>query len=89
MASPPPGAGHREFEAEAHWHLADGALARGQLHLADCRLVLGLAATAAPVVEAAASRTWTEIALAAATPSPPSAAPRPRPGPAHPRRGRR
>jgi tetratricopeptide (TPR) repeat protein len=58
---------HREFEAEAHWHLARAALARGQLHLAiaDCRLALGLAAKLQHRwLEAAASRTWTEIALA-------------------------
>ena len=28
MASPPLSAAHREFEAEAHWHLAQTALAR-------------------------------------------------------------
>lgn len=59
--------GHREFEAEAHWHLARAALARGQLNLAiaDCRLALGLAARLHHHwLEAAASRTWTEIALA-------------------------
>jgi hypothetical protein len=58
---------HREFEAEAHWHLARTALARQQLHLAvaDCRLVLGIAARHGySWIEAAASRTWTEIALA-------------------------
>lgn len=58
---------HREFEAEAHWHLARTALARQQLHLAvaDCRLVLGIAARHGyPWLETAASRTWTEIALA-------------------------
>jgi len=59
--------GHREFEAEAHWHLARSALARGQLQwaIADCRLALGLAANLNHHwLEAAASRTWTEIALA-------------------------
>ena len=59
--------GHRDFEAEAHWHLARAALARGQLQLAiaDCRLALGLAAHIEHSwLEAAASRTWTEIALA-------------------------
>lgn len=58
---------HREFEAEAHWHLARAALARGQLQwaIADCRLALGLAARLHHSwLEAAASRTWTEIALA-------------------------
>ncbi|MFO1225489.1 hypothetical protein [Roseateles sp.] len=58
---------HREFEAEAHWHLAQTALARKDLSfaVADCRLVLGLAARHGyPWLEAAASRTWTEIALA-------------------------
>jgi ATP/maltotriose-dependent transcriptional regulator MalT len=58
---------HREFEAEAHWHLARAALARGQLPwaTADCRLALGLAARLGHHwLEAAASRTWTEIALA-------------------------
>jgi tetratricopeptide (TPR) repeat protein len=58
---------HREFEAEAHWHLARAALTRGQLHLAiaDCRLALGLAARLHHHwLEAAASRTWTAIALA-------------------------
>ncbi len=58
---------HREFEAEAHWHLARTALARQQLHwaIADCRLVLDIAARHGyPWLEAAASRTWTEIALA-------------------------
>lgn len=59
--------GHREFEAEAHWHLARAALARGQLQwaIADCRLALGIAAHLNHHwLEAAASRTWTEIALA-------------------------
>lgn len=59
--------GHREFEAEAHWHLARAALARGQLALAttDCRLALSLAARLRHAwLEGAASRTWTEIALA-------------------------
>lgn len=58
---------HREFEAEAHLHLARTALARQQLHLAiaDCRLVLGIAARHGySWLEAAASRAWTEIALA-------------------------
>ena len=60
MASPPPSAAHREFEAEAHWHLAQTALARKDLSfaVADCRLVLGLAARHGyPWLEAAASRT--------------------------------
>lgn len=59
--------GHREFEAEAHWHLAQTSLARQQLlwAIADCRLVLDIAARQGyPWLEAAASRTWTEIALA-------------------------
>lgn len=58
--------GHREFEAEAHWHLAQTALARGQVPLAvaDCRLALNLASQLQHHwLEAAASRTWTEIAL--------------------------
>lgn len=58
--------GHREFEAEAHWHLAQTALARGQLPLAvaDCRLALNIANQLQHHwLEAAASRTWTEIAL--------------------------
>jgi len=59
--------GHREFEAEAHWHLARAALARGQLQraIADCRLALHIAARLHHHwLEAAASRTWTDIALA-------------------------
>lgn len=59
--------GHQEFEAEAHWHLAQTALARGQMPLAvaDCRLALNLANRLQHHwLEAAASRTWTEIALA-------------------------
>jgi tetratricopeptide (TPR) repeat protein len=59
--------GHREFEAEAHWHLARAALARGQLPLAiaDCRLALDIAARLNHHwLEGAASRTWTDIALA-------------------------
>lgn len=59
--------GHREFEAEAHWHLARAALARHQLPVAtaDCRLALALAARLHHHwLEAAVSRTWTEIALA-------------------------
>lgn len=59
--------GHQEFEAEAHWHLAQTALARGQIAwaTADCRLALGLASQLGHHwLEAAASRTWTEIALA-------------------------
>lgn len=59
--------GHREFEAEAHWHLARAALARGQLQraIADCRLALHIAAHLHHHwLEAAASRTWTDIALA-------------------------
>jgi tetratricopeptide (TPR) repeat protein len=59
--------GHREFEAEAHWHLARAALARGQMALAttDCRLALSLAARLRHAwLEGAASRTWTEIELA-------------------------
>jgi tetratricopeptide (TPR) repeat protein len=58
---------HREFEAEAHWHLARAALARGQLQwaIADCRLALDIAGQLQHSwLEAAASRTWTEIALA-------------------------
>lgn len=58
---------HREFEAEAHWHLARAALARGQLQLAiaDCRLALDIAGKLHHAwLEAAAGRTWTEIALA-------------------------
>lgn len=58
---------HREFEAEAHWHLAQAALARGQvlLAIADCRLALNIAARLHHHwLEGAASRTWTEIALA-------------------------
>lgn len=59
--------GHKEFEAEAHWHLAQAALARGQLAwaVADCRLALDIAGRLQHHwLEAAASRTWTEIALA-------------------------
>jgi tetratricopeptide (TPR) repeat protein len=59
--------GHREFEAEAHWHLAQTALARGQTAwaTADCRLALDIAGRLQHHwLEAAASRTWTEIALA-------------------------
>ena len=59
--------GHREFEAEAHWHLARAALSRGQLPLAiaDCRLALDIATRMQHHwLEGAASRTWTEIALA-------------------------
>lgn len=59
--------GHREFEAEAHWHLARAALSRGQLQMAtaDCRLALDLAGRLHHHwLEAAASRTWTAIALA-------------------------
>lgn len=58
---------HREFEAEAHWHLAQAALARGQTDwaTADCRVALNLAGRLQHHwLEAAASRTWTEIALA-------------------------
>lgn len=58
---------HREFEAEAHWHLARAALVRGQLQwaVADCRLALHIASRLNHHwLEAAASRTWTEIALA-------------------------
>lgn len=58
---------HREFEAEAHWHLARAALARQRMDwaVADCRLALDIAArNGYPWLEAAASRTWTEIALA-------------------------
>lgn len=58
---------HREFEAEAHWHLARAALARQRMDwaVADCRLALDIAARQGyPWLEAAASRTWTEIALA-------------------------
>ncbi|MGL4574622.1 MAG: tetratricopeptide repeat protein [Burkholderiaceae bacterium] len=57
---------HREFEAEAHWHLARTALARGNLQwaIADCRLALDIANKLGHHwLEAAASRTWTEIAL--------------------------
>jgi len=59
--------GHRVFEAEAHWHLARAALARQRMDwaVADCRLALDIAARDGyPWLEAAASRTWTEIALA-------------------------
>lgn len=58
---------HRVFEAEAHWHLARAALARQRMDwaVADCRLALDIAARDGyPWLEAAASRTWTEIALA-------------------------
>jgi tetratricopeptide (TPR) repeat protein len=58
---------HRVFEAEAHWHLARAALARQRMDwaVADCRLALDIAARHGyPWLEAAASRTWTEIALA-------------------------
>jgi tetratricopeptide (TPR) repeat protein len=59
--------GHREFEAEAHWHLARAALARGEQRwaIADCRLALNIASQLGHHwLEAAASKTWTEIALA-------------------------
>ena len=59
--------GHRVFEAEAHWHLARAALARQRMDwaVADCRLALDIAARDGyPWLEAAASRTWTEVALA-------------------------
>jgi tetratricopeptide (TPR) repeat protein len=59
--------GHREFEAEGHWHLAQAALARGQWAraTADCRVALNIAGRLQHHwLEAAASRTWTEIALA-------------------------
>ncbi|MBV8036041.1 GAF domain-containing protein [Roseateles sp.] len=59
--------GHRVFEAEAHWHLARAALARQRMDwaVADCRLALDIATRHGyPWLEAAASRTWTEIALA-------------------------
>lgn len=58
---------HRVFEAEAHWHLARAALARQRMDwaVADCRLALDIAARHGySWLEAAASRTWTEIALA-------------------------
>jgi tetratricopeptide (TPR) repeat protein len=58
---------HREFEAEAHWHLARAALSRGELQraIADCRMALDLAGRLQHSwLEASASRTWTEIALA-------------------------
>lgn len=58
---------HRVFEAEAHWHLARAALARQRMDwaVADCRLALDIAARHGyPWLEAAASRTWTEVALA-------------------------
>jgi tetratricopeptide (TPR) repeat protein len=58
---------HREFEGEAHWHLARAALARGELQwaIADCRLALDIAGKLHHHwLEASASRTWTEIALA-------------------------
>ena len=58
---------HHEFEGEAHWHLARAALARGQLQraIADCRLALDIAGTLHHAwLEAAAGRTWTEIAIA-------------------------
>jgi tetratricopeptide (TPR) repeat protein len=58
---------HGEFEAEAHWHLARAALARQRMDwaVADCRLALDIAVRHGyPWLEAAASRTWTEIALA-------------------------
>ena len=59
--------GHREFEGEAHWHLAQAALARGDLQwaTADCRLALDIAGRLQHHwLEGAASRTWTAIALA-------------------------
>ena len=59
--------GHRVFEVEAHWHLARAALARQRMDwaVADCRLALDIAARQGYLwLEAAASRTWTEIALA-------------------------
>jgi tetratricopeptide (TPR) repeat protein len=58
---------HREFEAEGHWHLAQTALARGQLALAaiDCRIALDISSKLRHHwLEGAASRTWTDIALA-------------------------
>lgn len=58
---------HHVFEAEAHWHLARAALARQRMDwaVADCRLALDIAVRQGyPWLEAAASRTWTEIALA-------------------------
>jgi tetratricopeptide (TPR) repeat protein len=58
---------HREYEAEAHWQLARAALARGRLDWAtvDCRLALSIAAKLGHSwLEAAASRTWTDISLA-------------------------
>ena len=58
---------HREYEGEAHWHLAKAALARGRLDWAtvDCRLALSIAGKLGHSwLEVAASRTWTEIALA-------------------------
>jgi tetratricopeptide (TPR) repeat protein len=58
---------HREYEAEAHWHLARAALARGRLDWAtvDCRLALSIAGKLGHSwLEGAASRTWTDIAMA-------------------------
>ncbi|MFY7863730.1 MAG: tetratricopeptide repeat protein [Roseateles sp.] len=58
---------HREYEAEAHWQLARAALARGRLDWAttDCRMALSIASKLGHSwLEAAASRSWTDIALA-------------------------
>lgn len=58
---------HREYEAEAHWHLARAALARGRLEWAttDCRIALNIAGKLGHSwLESVASQTWTEIALA-------------------------
>ncbi|MDC8785054.1 tetratricopeptide repeat protein [Roseateles koreensis] len=58
---------HREYEAEAHWHLARAALARGRLDWAttDCRNALNIAGKLGHSwLESVASQTWTDIALA-------------------------
>lgn len=58
---------HREYEAEAHWHLARAALVRGRLDWAttDCRIALNIAGKLGHSwLESVASQTWTEIALA-------------------------
>ena len=58
---------HHEFEGEAHWHLARTALVRGDVQraVADCRLALDIAGRIDHVwLQAAAGRTWIEIAIA-------------------------
>jgi two-component system NtrC family sensor kinase len=58
---------HREFEAEAWWHLARADLLRGQTDLAaqHCRQALDMATHLGHLwLESVASQTWTEIALA-------------------------